>query len=267
METSLRLIQTDDFVILKKWKIRIEELENMKIDYENSLYWLVNYDKQSIGIVCLFNIDKHKKTASWNYYLEKDIRFENAGHILESNLYDYVFDVLDLKMVYSKIVCYNQQHCVERDEWNNVRLCLSYKKINYDFNLRPHHVGYAVLNLRKTLERYRKLGYYQATKIFDDIERNIQIVFLKSYEGDESIELIAPLSNECPISGILKQMKNVSSPYHICYETDEFERAITIMKKRGFVPTTAPASAVAFQHKRVIFMLNKEAGLIELVEK
>lgn len=39
------------------------------------------------------------------------------------------------------------------------------------------------------------------------------------------------------------------------------------MKKRGFIPTTKPVTAVAFHYKKAIFMMSKENGLIERVEK
>ena len=39
------------------------------------------------------------------------------------------------------------------------------------------------------------------------------------------------------------------------------------MKQKGFIPTTNVATAIALHDKKVIFMMNREAGLIELVEK
>lgn len=120
---------------------------------------------------------------------------------MERNLYDYAFDVLGLEIIYCETVCYNNQYCVTKNEWHNIRLNLSYEKVNYDFKVKPHHIGYAVANLRKALEKYRKLGYYQASEIFDDVDRNIQIVFIKSYESDVCIELISPFSEKCPVSG------------------------------------------------------------------
>ena len=268
MEVSLHALQADDLLIAKRWTTGIKELENLETKHGRVLCWLINYNEISIGLVYLFHIHKIEKTAYWGYCLDKKyLNRKNMRRVLELNLYDYAFDVLGLEMIFCETACYNNQYCVTENEWHDIRLNLSYEKVNYDFKLKPHHIGYAVANLRKALEKYRKLGYYQASEIFDDVDRNIQIVFIKSYESDECIELISPLSEKCPVSGILQQMKNVSSPYHICYETEEFERAITVMKQKGFIPTTNVATAIALHDKKVIFMMNREAGFIELVEK
>ena len=153
MEVSLHAVQTEDFATIKGWKTGVAELENLQENQENILCWLINHNKISVGIVYLFHINKREKTAYWNCYMEKEeICLKGLRRILELNLYDYAFDILSLKAVYCEAVCYNGLNCVTGHEWNNVRFQLPYKKINYDFKLKPHHVGYAVANLEKALE-------------------------------------------------------------------------------------------------------------------
>ena len=62
-------------------------------------------------------------------------------------------------------------------------------------------------------------------------------------------------------------MKNTASPYHICYEVPDIEKTIDILKKRRFILTDGLKPAVAFDNRRVAFLLNRNTGLIELLEK
>jgi hypothetical protein len=51
-------------------------------------------------------------------------------------------------------------------------------------------------------------------------------------EKELEIELVAPLDDTSPVSDILSRMKNTSSPYHICYETENLEKAVNILRKK-----------------------------------
>ena len=61
-------------------------------------------------------------------------------------------------------------------------------------------------------------------------------------------------------------MRNVATPYHICYEVRDIEKTIEILKKRKYILTDNLKPAIAFGNRRVAFLLSREAGLIELLE-
>ena len=262
------------------------------------MYWVVEQNQNPIGIINLADIDWTKKTSSWGYYIgEKKARSLQLAISLEMSLYDYVFDVLDFEELHNEVfslnegviklhlacgshidkevrgeiekegIAYDITHIsIKKSEWNRIKLNKKYEKINFDLYLAPHHVGYAVADIDKALSQYKLMSYYQASPIYDDIDRNVRIVFVESKQGNMRIELISPMNDKSPITKTLSNMKNMSSPYHICYEVKSLDAAIATFKKRGFILTQNPAKAIAFNNARVVFMINREAGMIELVE-
>lgn len=290
-----RYMNTDPKLTLegqRKWLAACKE--NNRV-----MHWIIEQDMKSIGLIYLEDIDWDNKTSSWGYYIgEKKARSLKTAISLEMSLYDYVFDVLNFDELHNEVfsinsgvvklhvacgskiteelkgkinkngILYDVIHMsITKNEWNRIRYEKKYEKVNFDIRLIPHHIGYAVTDVEKAVKKYQMLGYYQASPIYDDVQRHIRIVFIKSKEQELTIELISPLDSESPISGTLLSMKNVSSPYHICYEVKKLEETIGVLKKRGFYMVQEPEKAIAFNNKRVTFMVNREAGLIELVEK
>ena len=62
-------------------------------------------------------------------------------------------------------------------------------------------------------------------------------------------------------------MKNSSHPYHICYEVENLENAISELQQNKFVLAKKEQPAIAFNNRKVVFLFHKEVGLIELLEK
>ncbi len=275
----------------KKWLDSINSNNNVK-------HWVIEKNRKPIGMINLVDIDWEAKNASWGYYVgEVKERSLHIAISLEMSLYDYVFENLGFDELHNEVFSLNKgviklheacgSHVVKevkgevekegvkydithisitRDEWLKIKSGKSYEKINFDFNITPHHIGYAVADIEKSLLKYKQIGYYQSSPVYDDLDRSVQITFIRSFDERFTIELIAPMSDDSPVSGILKQMKNVSSPYHICYEVDDMDEAIINLKNKNFILTKNPAKAIAFDDRKVVFMVNREVGLIELVE-
>ena len=129
--------------------------------------------------------------------------------------------------------------------------------------MKIHHIGYAVNNIEDSLNEFKKLGYKCVENKIVDKKRKVIIQFIKN--GDYSIELVAPLGKESPVTNLLKKQGN--SPYHICYETDNLEKEIKDLDDDGFVIISDLLKAPAINNKKVIFLYKKEIGLIELVEE
>lgn len=124
------------------------------------------------------------------------------------------------------------------------------------------HIGYAVKNIDKSIQTFCLLGFNFESIIKDD-DRNIYIAFGRN--GEYIIELVSPISSGSPIDDVLK--KNGSTPYHICYRSDNYEDDIAILLQKRFKIIIPPEKAIAFGGKRVVFMYNPVIGLIEIVEK
>lgn len=125
------------------------------------------------------------------------------------------------------------------------------------------HIGYAVKKIEEARFAFEKLGF-RFEELIQDEDRNLYLQF--GYNDDYRIELISTLNieNGSPVSSILK--KTGPLPYHLCYISDNLEQDIAILEKQQFKVTVPPAPAIAFGGKRVVFMMHRHIGLIEVVE-
>ena len=100
--------------------------------------------------------------------------------------------------------------------------------------------------------------------MIEDYDRNVKLVFGEN--GGYRIELVSPL-DKSKASPVDQYVSNAAGlPYHICYQSMDFEKEIDSLKQQGFKEVIPPAKAVAFGGKRVIFMMNLGFGLMEIVE-
>ena len=271
---------------------------------EKVMNWLVQVDDVPVGLINLEDIDWAGANTSWGYYIgEKKYRSLNLAISLELSLYDFVFEVLGFKEIHNQVfslnagvvklhiacgneivkeakgeiekegVKYDITHLtLSREKWADMREKRVYEKIRFDLvhvmdnGLLPHHIGYAVADIGKTITSFEALGYELTSDVIRDESRVINIAFMRHLRNDLCIELIEPVGDNSPVSEILKQKKNASSPYHICYVTDYFNKAIYQLKRKGFFVISNPLPAPALNGRRVAFLMNRDAGIIEILE-
>ena len=129
--------------------------------------------------------------------------------------------------------------------------------------LRFHHIGIACFSIDESKSFYEQLGYH-ASSVVDDPVQSVRICFLEN-AGMPMLELLAPIDEKSPVNRILGTQG--VTPYHICYETDDLEQAVTVLRKeQKFVRVSKPAPACAIGNRHVAFMFRKDVGLVELVE-
>ncbi len=130
-------------------------------------------------------------------------------------------------------------------------------------DLKFHHIGYAVKSIEQTSSFYIKQGWSITEQIIDPIQ-NTKIAFLNK-ENFPLIELVAPIDEQSPV---VKTLDKVGvSPYHICYSVKDIEQTISELRKEKFIALFRPVKAVALNNKRICYLYNASAGLIELVEE
>ena len=129
--------------------------------------------------------------------------------------------------------------------------------------LKFHHIGVAVYSIEQSMPFYMAMGYKKDIEIYDP-EQNVEVCVLR-HEISPCIELLAPHDEKSPINNILK--KSGPIPYHICYEVDSIEDGVAILKKGRFMPVTKAKISNAFNNHRVCFLVNKNIGLIEIIER
>ena len=128
--------------------------------------------------------------------------------------------------------------------------------------MRIDHIGYVVKNIEKSRSAFEKLGYVFG-ELVNDTDRNIFIQF--GNNDGYCIELVSPNGNgQSPVDYFLQNIG--PTPYHICYKSDDIETDITFLESERFKVIVPLAPAVAFGGKRVVFMMNRAIGMIELVE-
>ena len=129
--------------------------------------------------------------------------------------------------------------------------------------LKVHHIGYLVKKMDAAIQSFENLGYktVQGT-VYDDI-RKVNICFME--KDGYQIELVSPASEDSVVSGLMKKYKN--SPYHICYETENFDRDYQTLSENGFISIDTPTPAPALQNREVVFLTHASMGMIELLRK
>lgn len=127
--------------------------------------------------------------------------------------------------------------------------------------LKIHHIGYLVKKIEAAIQTFEALGYQLVqAAMYDDI-RKVNICFLE--KDNYCIELVSPAAEDSVVSGLLKKYKNC--PYHICYETTDFDRDYQMLLSNGFISIDAPTPAPALQSRDVVFLMSASMGMIELL--
>ena len=128
-----------------------------------------------------------------------------------------------------------------------------------------HHIGYLVKNMNYAIKAFQKLGFELEGNTIKDDSRKISIQFMLC--ESERIELIVPDKDNDFLIGLRKRIGN--APYHICYETDNYDAIIKQMtvSDSEYTITQESAPAPAIENRRVTFLYNADIGLIEILEK
>jgi methylmalonyl-CoA/ethylmalonyl-CoA epimerase len=131
-------------------------------------------------------------------------------------------------------------------------------------DLRLHHIGIAVKDIARAIEDHRsRLGCLPQGEIFHDPVQTALIQFL-SVPGDPVlIELVAP---DGPASKLSRAVKKGVMINHLCYSTQDIERACEFLRGEGMVVIHDPVPAVAFGGRRVAWLMGENWYLTELVE-
>lgn len=128
-------------------------------------------------------------------------------------------------------------------------------------SLTVHHIGYLVKKIEKAKDAFLSLGYQIEQDTLQDEIRKVDICFL--IKDGYRVELVSPYANDSVVSGLMKRYKN--SPYHICYETTDFDSALTDLTANGFIAIDTPTPAPALGGRDVVFLNSAVLGMIELI--
>lgn len=124
-----------------------------------------------------------------------------------------------------------------------------------------HHIGVACRDLDDEQTGLRCLGYEPAGPRFTDPTQGIEGVFVEGM--GPRLELLAPLEGSSVLDPWLR---TGSRMYHLAYEVTDIEEAAAAADGGGGLLLRAPVPAVAFDQRRICFVMLRVRLLVELIE-
>ena len=127
--------------------------------------------------------------------------------------------------------------------------------------MRFHHIAVATENIEQAcaaLDRYCPTSSSAASVL--DPEQGVRLKLVNIL--GTALELVED-QGDGPVGGWLKRGARL---YHICFEVDDLDAELDILRGRGCIVVSPPKPAVLFEGRRVAFVLDRELGLIELLQ-
>lgn len=125
-----------------------------------------------------------------------------------------------------------------------------------------HHLGIATRSLDADAAAYASLGYAAEGEPFEDPVQGVRGLFMTSDDAPR-IELLEPLPGSDTLEPLLTRGVKC---YHHGYEVDSLEDAIERLKRHHARVVRAPAEAVAFGRRQVVFLVLPNMWMVELIE-
>ncbi|MGB7762203.1 MAG: VOC family protein [Bryobacteraceae bacterium] len=128
-----------------------------------------------------------------------------------------------------------------------------------------HHIGFVVASIPSTLDGFiRSLGASWDQQVFEDPYQKVKVAFLSTGAAEPQIELVEPVGEDSPVRRFLAQKGG--GLHHFCYQTDDLEAELQLMRSRRAILVRKPTPAVAFGGRRIAWMLTREKLLVEFLE-
>lgn len=132
--------------------------------------------------------------------------------------------------------------------------------------MRLHHVGFVVADIASAMPGFvRSMGATWDSQIIGDPIQKVKVAFLTTRPGDAQIELVEPDASDSPVLRFLNEKGG--GLHHACYEVRDLEQELSDFRARGSLIAKRPKPAVAFQGRRIAWVLTPEKFLIELLEE
>ena len=134
-----------------------------------------------------------------------------------------------------------------------------------DSAIRLHHFGFVVADIRSKIEGFaRSVGASWDSKIFHDPLQKVRVSFVQyAGPGDAQIELVEPAAQDSPVLNFLKKGGGL---HHLCYEVSDLEAHLRKVREEGAMIVKPPLPAVAFENRRVAWVLTRQRLLLEFLE-
>ena len=131
---------------------------------------------------------------------------------------------------------------------------------------RLHHVGFVVASISNGVEGFRDcMGADWDREIFHDPLQKAKVTFLRTPSpSDALIELVEPAGEGSPVLHFLQKGGGL---HHLCYEVEDLDAHLTTMRLTGAVVVRRALPAIAFQNRRIAWVLTGQKLLLEFLER
>lgn len=127
-----------------------------------------------------------------------------------------------------------------------------------------HHVGFVVKSIEASMPGFlESMHGTWDQKIFHDPIQSVKVAFLSTPGTDVQIELVEPAGDRNPVAAFLAKGGGI---HHVCYEVEDCATALASMRTRRAFIVKRPQPAVAFNGRRIAWVLTAERLLVEFVE-
>lgn len=128
-----------------------------------------------------------------------------------------------------------------------------------------HHVGFVVADIAPAMEGFlRSLNASWDRRIIEDPVQRVKVAFLTTRPGEPQIELVEPVGERSPVRKFL--LEKGGGLHHFCYEASSLQVELRAFRSRGAILVQPPVPAVAFDGRRIAWVLTRENLLVELLE-
>ena len=132
-------------------------------------------------------------------------------------------------------------------------------------DLTLHHVGMLVGDISKAAGFYvQHIGYEKKSEVIHDPTQSAYVQFFRLPKEQTYLELVSPDGPESKLSNALKKGGGLN---HVCFATVDIEASCTALRAAGAYLVAQPVSAVAFNGRRIAWIMGTDRLLMELVER
>jgi methylmalonyl-CoA/ethylmalonyl-CoA epimerase len=127
--------------------------------------------------------------------------------------------------------------------------------------LQFHHMGIACRMIQQEADVWIAMGYEQEGEPFEDEHQGVAGQFLVGV--GPRLEILQPLQGRTVLDSYLSSGTKV---YHHGFETADIDLAINDFRTKRAKLISPPSPSVAFDGRRIAFMLFPNMYLVELIE-
>jgi len=128
-----------------------------------------------------------------------------------------------------------------------------------------HHVGFIVNSIEEVAVRFAgSIGAVWDHKITHDPLQRVKVSFIGGGNSSSPlVELVEPAGPNSPVDKFLQRGGGL---HHLCYEVDRLEEQLSFSRSVGEVIVKPPLPAVAFEGRRIAWVVTKDKLLLEFLE-